>query len=78
MNRGEHEELKNRIYKWLQEIKVPDDIDAHSSYDCDTGSRDNKFSDDEACILYHPDFAEWASAEDLKRQIELESEVVCV
>ena len=72
MTRGEQ---KDRIYKWLQETKVPDDMDEPSSFDCN--NRENRFSDDEALtasILYHPDFAEWACVEDLKRQIELESE----
>ncbi len=74
MHRGVQVELKNRIYKWLDEIEEPKDIDADSFSD---GNSSDMFSEDEALnasILYHPDFAEWALVEDLKRQIELENE----
>ncbi len=67
-------ELKNRIHKWLQQIEGPVDWDARSS---DTISIDNNFADDgifNESILYHPDFSEWALAEDLKRQSQLEKE----
>jgi hypothetical protein len=75
-HRERQTELKNRIHKWLQEIEEPGDgdDDANSS---NGNSTDFKFADGEAFedfILYHPDFSDWALAEDLKRQLQLENE----